>query len=257
MKRRTLQLATLGLLLGALALALSPAEEAKRQRELFLKQSGGAHPGELFVAEGEEYYLSLEGPSGVTMEACDFGKGPGVLEGAYAELPRYFADSDRVEDLDTRVVTCLTKVMGLSEDEFDRDMVVSIVSYIASFSNEMPINVKLEHPKEKEMFAIGERLWYWRAGQMDMSCAACHDRYPGRRVRLAPIRNPEQGLSDHWPAYTFSFDKMYTLENRINFCYDSIQIPHPEFYSTPHIALSLYMRYRANGSALDVPGFTR
>ncbi|WP_457634011.1 sulfur oxidation c-type cytochrome SoxA [Oceanithermus desulfurans] len=245
------------LLAGALVWALSPAEEAKRQRQLFLEQSGGAHPGELFVAEGEEYYNSLEGASGKTMADCDFGKGPGVLEGAYAELPKYFADSDRVEDLDTRVVTCLTQVLGFGEDEFDRDMVVALVSYIASFSHEMPIRVTLNDPQEKEMFEIGERLWYWRAGQMDLSCAACHDRYPGRRVRLAPIRSPEQGLTDHWPAYTFSFDKMYTLENRINFCYDSIQIPHPEFYSTPHIALSLYMRYRANGNELDVPGFTR
>ncbi len=246
----------LGLFLSV-AFALSPAEEAKRQRRLFLEQSGGVHPGELFVALGEELYQSLEG-NGKTMADCDFGKGPGVLEGAYAELPRYFPDTDRVEDLDTRIKSCLENVLGLTYgQDFGREEVVVLASYIATFSNEMPINVKLEHPKEKEMFAIGEKLWFWRAGQMDLSCAACHDRYPGRRIRLSPIRNPEQGLSDHWPGYTFSFDKMYTLEDRVNFCYDSIQIPHPEFYSEPHIALALYMRYRANGNLLDVPGFTR
>ncbi len=255
MKRALILLALLTLM--GTSLALSPAEEAKRQRELFLKQSGGVHPGELFVAMGEELYESLEG-NGKTIKDCDFGKGPGVLEGAYAELPKYFKDTNRVEDLDTRVKSCLENVLGLKYDEdFGREEVVALVSYIASFSNEMPINVTLDDPQEKEMFEIGKRLWFWRAGQMDMSCAACHDRYPGRRVRLAPIRNPEQGLSDHWPAYTFSFDKMYTLENRVNFCYDSIQIPHPDFYSEPHIALALYMRFRANGNLLDVPGFTR
>ncbi len=55
------------------------------------------------------------GPAKVSLEKCDLGLGPGVVKGAYAQLPRYFADADRVMDLETRLVWCRVKLQGMSE----------------------------------------------------------------------------------------------------------------------------------------------
>ncbi|MEZ4607121.1 MAG: hypothetical protein R2865_10090 [Deinococcales bacterium] len=71
------------------------------------------------------------------------------------------------------------------------------------------------------------------------------------------MRSPTQGLSDHWPAYRFESDLLYTLEDRIQYCYDSISVPEPVHYSDPLVALSVYMRAIADGFPLDVVGFTR
>ncbi|AFV76647.1 sulfur oxidation c-type cytochrome SoxA [Thermus oshimai] len=237
---------------------LDPFEEAMRQRQMYL-ETFGVLPGELFVEEGKELF-HRKGPSGKTLEACDFGKGPGVLEGVYAILPRYFPDSRKVEDLESRVYTCMQTVQGYKPGEIKREEVQAITTYIASFSSKAKIQVVPKHPEELAMYNLGRELWYTRAGSRDMSCAVCHDQYAGQRVRLSPVRSPKQGLGNEWPAYRFEADKLYTMEDRINFCYESIGIHPPAFYSEPHIALTVYMlaeATKAGKSFEELPFFTR
>jgi L-cysteine S-thiosulfotransferase len=59
------------------------------------------------VEEGEALFHAPRGPNNVSLEGCDFGKGPGVLEGAYVELPRYFEDTGKVMDLGNRLIYCM------------------------------------------------------------------------------------------------------------------------------------------------------
>ena len=110
------------------------------------------------------------------------------------------------------------------------------------------------------MYNLGRELWYTRAGPRDMSCAVCHERYAGQRVRLSPVRSPKEGLGNEWPAYRFEEDRLYTFEDRIDFCYESIGIPKPEVYSEVHIALTTYIlaeATKAGHSFLELPFFTR
>ncbi len=253
----------LGLLLGLAAYTqeqkpLDPYEEAMRQRQMYL-ETFGVLPGELFVEEGKELFYR-KGPSGKTLEECDFGKGKGVLEGVYAVLPKYFPDTRKVEDLEGRVYTCMQRVQGYKPGEIKRDEVKAITAYIASFSSKARIQVEPKHPAEIAMYALGRELWYTRAGPRDMSCAICHEAYAGQRVRLSPVRSPKQGLGSEWPAYRFEADKLYTFEDRLDFCYESIGIPKPEHYSEVHVALTLYILTeagRAGQSFEELPFFTR
>jgi L-cysteine S-thiosulfotransferase len=90
--------------LGAVALAAvasyavgqgSTVDEIAKYRAAL--QDG--NPAELWEARGEQLWKHKRGPKNASLERCDLGKGPGVVKGAYAELPRYFADADRVMDL--------------------------------------------------------------------------------------------------------------------------------------------------------------
>ncbi len=257
-KKTLLALATLAaLLVMAQNKPLDPFEEAQKQRQQF-KDTFGVLPGELYSANGEELYFKKRGPKNVTLEGCDFGLGAGVLEGAYARLPRYFADTRQVEDLDTRIRTCMLRLQGFKPDQIVREDVLALAAFVASKSSKMPIHVELKTGAEAQLYNLGKELWYYRAGVRDMNCATCHDSKAGARIRLSPLKSPKQGLSDEWPAYRFEVDKLYTLEDRIQFCYSSIAVSPPAHYSEPVIALSLYMRYQANGKLLtELPGFTR
>ncbi|MFN2350239.1 MAG: sulfur oxidation c-type cytochrome SoxA, partial [Thioalkalivibrio sp.] len=67
----------------------------------------------LWIAEdGKALFHAPRGPNNVSLETCDFGKGPGVLEGAYVEMPRYFADTGKVMDLETRLIHCMKTIQG-------------------------------------------------------------------------------------------------------------------------------------------------
>ncbi len=242
----------------ALAQGADPREEAKRQKQLLL-ETAGVLPTELIVEQGRELFYR-KGPSGKTMEACDFGLGPGVLEGAAARLPRYFLDTGRVEDLDLRILTCLTRVQGFKPEAVKRSEVVAIAFYVASHSTGKPIQVRLLFPEERELYALGEKLFYARTGARDVGCATCHVSYVGRRAGVLPYADVlgQDKSWTHWPAYRYSNDQAWTMQDRIRACYGNIAHPAPALYSTPILALELFIAYRNNGALVEEwPAFVR
>ena len=72
------------------------------------------NPAELFEVKGEELWRARRGPKNASLEQCDLGLGPGVVKGAYVQLPRYFADVDRVMDAEARIVHCMITLQGFS-----------------------------------------------------------------------------------------------------------------------------------------------
>ena len=75
------------------------------------------NPAELFEARGEGLWQQKRGPKNETLQKCDLGKGAGVVKGAFVELPRYFADTQRVQDLESRLLTCMETLQGFSAAE--------------------------------------------------------------------------------------------------------------------------------------------
>jgi hypothetical protein len=87
-------------------------KEIERYRQLL--QDG--NPAELYEARGEELWKRERGPKNASLERCDLGLGPGLVKGAYVRLPRYFADTDRVQDLESRLVTCMVTLQGFTTE---------------------------------------------------------------------------------------------------------------------------------------------
>ena len=77
-----------------------------------------SNPGLLDADRGEALWTTARGPKNATLEQCDLGKGPGKVDGAFAELPRYFADADRVMDVETRLLWCMEKLQGISAADY-------------------------------------------------------------------------------------------------------------------------------------------
>jgi sulfur-oxidizing protein SoxA len=241
-------------------------DQTVRQYREALKE---ASPGELFVAMGDELFRAKRGPKNESLESCDFGVGPGVLRGAYSQLPRFFADSGKVEDLESRLMTCMARIQGLGEETFPRhargdprmaDM-QRLAVFIAAQSNGMKLAAPLAHPKEVEAYRIGERLFYRRAGAHDFSCATCHLQQ-GKRIRLqrlAQLTNPgeAQGVFPTWPAYRVAPGEVHTLQDWIAICYWAARHPQLRYGSEASIALQVFLAQSANGGMIAVPGIKR
>src|SRR5262245_38440352 len=85
--------------------------EVERYRQM-LKDDPWSNPGLLDADRGAALWTEKRGPKNVSLEQCDLGRGAGNVEGAFAELPRYFKDADRVMDLEARLVWCIEKLQG-------------------------------------------------------------------------------------------------------------------------------------------------
>lgn len=245
------------------------AQEIERYRKMI--DDPMANPAFLNVDRGETLWSELRGKKNVSLEGCDLGEGPGVLEGAYAKLPRYFADTDQVMDLEQRLLWCMETVQGFDTKPIrakpfsgpgrSSDM-EDLVAFIANKSTGMKIEVPLAHPKEKELFAIGEALFFRRSAVMDFSCATCHGE-SGKRIRTTDLPqfdrpNPSAQMSmGSWPTYRVSQSSLRTMQHRLWDCYRQMRMPAPNYASEAITAINLYLNKSAEGGELKVPSIKR
>ena len=105
------------LLLATVAFIAVPAAAQKTTAEgiaEYRAMLADGNPAELYEARGEGLWKQARGPKAATLEKCDLGKGAGVVKGAFVELPRYFADTQRVQDLESRLLTCMEQLQGFN-----------------------------------------------------------------------------------------------------------------------------------------------
>ena len=214
-------------------------------------------PAQWIASDGEALFQEARGPNNVSLEECDFGKGPGVLEGAYAELPRYFEDTGKVMDLETRLVHCMITLQGFAPDDpavkkrhgSDSDHMM-LQTYIASQSSGFAWNPPLDHPLEKAMRDAGEVLFYRRAGKADFACSTCHAE-TGKRIRASVLPNknvPEEWTKAiSWPAFRVGHDHIRSSQHRLRGCYWQMRQAGPVAGSDASIALLSYWTDAARG----------
>ncbi len=265
---------TAALLLAALWTASSHAQDAAEkeiERYRAMISDPMSNPGYLAVDRGEAIWRDKRGTKSVSLEGCDLGLGAGKLEGAFAKLPRYFKDADRVMDLEQRLLWCMQNLQGLDTKDVvarrfsgpgkQSDM-EDLVAYIANKSNGMKIDIPLGHPKEQEAAAVGEEMFYRRGGVNDFSCATCHAE-DGKRIRLQGLPNfskpgqPARETMASWPTYRVSQGALRTMQHRLWDCYRQQRWPVPEYGSDGLTALTVFLQKQAAGGEINVPSIKR
>jgi sulfur-oxidizing protein SoxA len=245
---------------------LTAIEEIERYRAAL----GGDNPAELWEARGEALWKEARGPKKATLEKCDLGMGPGVVKGAYTVLPRYFPDSDKVEDLESRLVTCMVTLQGFTPEEAKKDPfggpgkkvpMDALVAYVTGQSRGMKMNVALNHPKEKEAYEMGRKIFFFRSGPYDFGCVTCHG-VDNQRIRLQDLPNltktsDAQKAYTTWPAYRVSQGELRSFQWRLMDCFRQQRFPELEFVSPASVALTTYLAKNANGGTFDAPSIKR
>jgi len=255
--------AAIGVSFAMPAMAQTDAEKAiDRYRELV----ADGNPAELWEAKGEDLWKKKRGPKNASLEKCDLGLGPGVIKGAYVSLPRYFADVKKVQDLETRLVTCMEQHQGIvakasAYNKDDHKDIIALVTYIANESRGMPVNVPVAHPEEKRMYEMGKRIFFYRAGPYDFACATCHAA-DNTRIRLQGLPNltnnePAGKAFTSWPAYRVSNAQLWPMQKRLEDCFRQQRFPYVEFGSDVTIALSSYMGVTGKGVKSLAPTIKR
>lgn len=262
-------------LLGALALCLaapvlaqttSTSDEIAKYRQLLVD----GNPAELWEMKGEELWAKKLGPNNVSLDKCDLGKGPGVIKGAYAELPRYFKDAGKVMDLEQRLVHCRMNLQGLSREEATktpfgstakRSDIEALVSYVTAASRGASMNIPLAHPEERKTYEIGKKIFFYRAGPYDFACATCHGSN-GQRIRLQDLPNildkkNAQFAYTTWPAYRVSQGEVRTMQHRLYDCFRQQRFPEPMYASDVITALTMFLAKSADGGVYAGPALKR
>lgn len=253
-----------------LAVALGSAngqDKAMEEIQKYRQMLEEGNPAELMELQGETLWATPRGPRQATLERCDLGLGPGKLEGAYAQLPRYFADTGKVQDVESRLVTCMISLQGMSAEEATKNWykresdMQALVTYVAAQSKGHPIAVPATLPQEQRAYEIGREIFWRRSGPLDFSCATCHSQQD-RRIRLQDLPDFLDGASAQssmitWPAYRVSQSAVWTMERRLIDCIRQMRWPEPDYLSEAVIDLQVYLQKTANGGVMQSPGIKR
>ena len=260
--------ATLALLLAGMSPSWAQ-KTAVQSIEEYRAMLQDGNPADLFEAKGEDLWKQKRGPKAVSLEKCDLGKGPGVVKGVFTELPRFFADTQRVQDLESRLLSCMETLQGFNAadiiktpfDKGEQKTLTALATWISAESKGMKFNLSQSYAQERTFYEVGKRLFFQRGGPHDFACASCHGQ-DEKRIRLQDLpnltKNPGDGVGfAAWPAYRVSNGQMWGMQQRLNDCYRQQRFPYPGFGSDATIALGVYLGVNSQGSVSVAPAIKR
>jgi sulfur-oxidizing protein SoxA len=266
---RRIAAVAVALLLAAPGLAGAQGKSASDGIAEYRKMLEDGNPADLFEARGEALWTQKRGPKNASLERCDLGRGPGVVKGAFVTLPRWFADTGRVQDLESRLLTCIETLQGIPADTiaktaFGRDEqrnMEGLVAYVSAASRGLRFELPQAHAEERAMYELGKRAFFYRGGSHDFSCASCHGE-DGKRIRLQDLpdltKNPGDGIGfAAWPAYRVSSGELWGMQRRLNDCFRQQRFPFPGYASDVTVALAVYMGVNAKGAESIAPSIKR
>lgn len=230
------------------------------------------NPADLNAARGEGLWKTKRGPKGATLEACDMGLGAGKVKGVVAVLPRYFADTGKVMDVESRLVHCMVTLQGFKPEQFTAATVFSaegqrasevedIVAYLYDESRGAVVDIPQAHRMEKEAYARGKEIFYFKGGPYDFACASCHGE-DNKRIRLQDLPNltkqkAAQDAFSQWPAYRVSQGAVRTMQWRLYDCFRQQRFPEMKYLSPASVDLITFMGVNANGGKMAAPSLKR
>ncbi len=205
------------------------------------------NPGMIFVDDAREAWATVEGAADESCQSCHGD--PEELRGVRAVYPKWNEEAGEVRTLAMQVNDCRETRMEAEPWGYTSGEMANMEALIASVSRGMPINVAIDGPVA-ETWAQGEELYYTRTGQLELSCANCHEDNYGNNIRSDHL---SQGQINGFPVYRLKNAKLNTVHSRFKGC---VRDTRAETYapgSPEFVALELYLAARGNGLSVEGP----
>ncbi|MAU53503.1 MAG: sulfur oxidation c-type cytochrome SoxA [Roseovarius sp.] len=206
------------------------------------------NPGMIFVEKARESWETVEGAAGKSCASCH-GDADESMKGIRAVYPKWNEKAGEVRTLEMQINACRTENMKAEPWKYSGGDMVNMTALIASVSRGMPVNVAIDGPV-RETWEKGKELYYTRFGQLELSCANCHEDNYGRMIRADHL---SQGQINGFPTYRLKNTKLNGVHNRFKGCVRDTRAETFAEGSPEFIALELYVASRGNGLSVEGP----
>ena len=238
----------------SLAMAQSPPSERKSGFEFMSPESQAtqqddfSNPGMLWVTEGEVLWSAKAGMPGRSCAECH-GDAVVSMKGVAARYPVYFTESGRPIDLQSRINVCRKTNQNAAPFPLESRELLAVSAFIGKQSRGMPITTG-EDKRLEPFRARGQELYEQRQGQLNFSCANCHDDNWGRRLASSVI---PQSHPTGYPLYRLEWQSMGSLQRRLRNCMIGVRAEPYPYGSQEYVELELFLMTRARGMPLETP----
>jgi len=205
-----------------------------------------ANPGMLWVAEGETLWRRPAGPAGRSCAGCH-GEGEAAMKGVAARYPAWNQATAGPMTLEGQVNLCRRERQGAEPFVPESEDLLALSVYVAHQSRGMPIAIP-DDPRLAPFRERGRHLFGQRRGQLNLSCAQCHEEHARRRLAGSTI---PQGHPTGYPIYRLEWQGLGSLGRRLRNCTTGVRSEPLDEQEA--IALELFMMSRANGMPMETP----
>ncbi len=205
------------------------------------------NPGMIWVEKAWEAWGVAEGSEGKSCADCHGD--PEEMAGVRAVYPKWNEAAGEVRTLQMQMNDCRVNRMGAEAWKTDKGGSIQMEALLASVSRGLPMNVAIDGPAA-ETWALGKELYYTRTGQLELSCANCHEDNYGNMIRADHL---SQGQINGFPVYRLKNAKLNGVHSRFKGCVRDTRAQTYSPGSAEFVALELYVASRGNGLSVEGP----
>ncbi len=207
------------------------------------------NPGMLGVEQGEEIWNTVEGSEGKSCASCHDDAATS-MKGVGAAYPKWDEDSSKPINIEGRINKCRVENMGAEAYKFDKGGQKPLTAYIKHQSLGMPVELDLSQGEMQSWWDQGKETYYKRTGQLNLSCASCHEQNNGKYIRADHL---SQGNVNGFPTYRLKQNKLISLHNRFRGCIRDTRAEFPAAFSDTLMGLEVYTTWRGTGLSVETP----
>lgn len=205
------------------------------------------NPAMLDVDLATETFNTVMGTEGQSCASCH--ENPESLAGVRATYPQWDEEHGTVQTVELQINECLTERMGAEAYGYDSGPMRQMSALISSVSRGMVIDVARDGPAQST-WEMGEEIYYTRYGQLELSCANCHEQNYGNNIRADHL---SQGQINGFPTYRLRNSRLNSVHGRFRGCVRDTRAETFAPGSPEFIALELYLATRGNGLTVEGP----
>lgn len=211
-----------------------------------------ANPGMLWVALGAKLWDTPQGETGKACATCH-DRAEESMRGVATRYPAADGRSGKLFNLELRINACRRDQQRASPYAYESEELLALTAFVAHQSRGLPMAVQTDGPAAP-FHEAGRRFFYRRQGQLNLSCAQCHEDNAGRHLRGDVISH---GVGNGYPAYRLEWQTLGSLHRRLRACSLGVRAIQFAYGSPEYLSLELYLAGRANGLPVETPALRR
>ncbi len=209
-----------------------------------MQDDDAVNPAALWLLDGE---AAWNRKAGASSKACADCHGIERMQGVAARHPALHAG--KLVNLDQRINACRVEQQKAPALQLEGRELLSLSAYVGRQSRGMPVDVPISE-KTKPSLDAGRAAFNRRQGQLNLSCAQCHDQNWGRSLAGNPI---PQAHPTGYPLYRLEWQGLGSLQRRLRNCMIGVRAE-PYAYGAPeYVELEYFLLWRARGMKLETP----
>ena len=213
-----------------------------------MQDDDNANPGMFWVLDGAALWQGKNNPAQKSCHDCH-GDAQQTMRGVAARHPVVEASNGSARTMESQINLCRTERQNTTNLPYESKELLALSAFLARQSRTNPVTVA-DDPATRAAIARGRDIWQRRQGQLNLSCASCHDDNWDRKLAGAPI---PQAHPTGYPVYRLEWQALGSLQRRFRNCMTGMRADAYPFGAPEFADLEVFLKWRARGMPMESP----